>query len=382
MNGTKRVGKGKHMKRVKWMVLIAVMILLLSACTNQNEFERVEGKVNVVTTFYPLQFLAEEIGGESAHVINLVPTGVDSHDWTPKSQDLLNMKKADMFIYNGAGFEGWVDDFLSGMDQDHDMKVVEASEGASFIYPSEVEMEEDHHQDENSHQEDKEHEEEHHDEHEEHGHEEEEHSKQEEHGHEEENHHEHEEEHAEEDAHAGHDHGDHDIDPHLWTSPKQLMWMAENVKEGFIAADPENQQQYEQNFSALLEELSELDAGIRQIVEQAARTDIVVSHNAYSYLARDYGLNQISVMGLSPEAEPTAKDIKQVSDFIKEHEVQYILFEELVSPEIAQMLSNDLGIETLVFNPLEGLTDEQNQQNENYISIMKENIETLKKALQ
>lgn len=328
------------------LMIIATFAWVLSGCGNQNEFESDEGKINVVSTFYPMYYLAEQIGGEHAHVINLVPTGVEPHDWTPKSQDILNIKKADLFIYNGAGFEGWIDEFLDGIDDEVAFVTVEASQGVELIRAGE-ELE----------------------------------NETEDAIHEEHDHEEHSEDMEEHDHEAEHDHF-HEIDPHVWMSPKQMKVLAENVKDGFVEADQANEATYEANYEALVQKLDQLDEQIQQVVNDANRRDFVVSHEAYAYLARDYGLNQIGVMGISPEAEPTAQDIKEVSDFIKEHNVKYILFEELVSPAIAEILVRDLNIESLVFNPLEGLTEEQKEQGNDYISIMEKNLISLEKALQ
>ncbi|CAM3587087.1 metal ABC transporter solute-binding protein, Zn/Mn family [Marinicrinis lubricantis] len=337
------------MKKVTGFIVLIMMMIALAGCGDDSKFTLEEGKTNVVTTFYPVYFLASEIGGDYAHVINLVPAGVEPHDWTPKSQDLVNMKKADMFVYNGAGFEGWVEDFLSSLDASEDLSIIEATKGADLIHTDEEEgSEEAHDHEEGAAGED-------------------------------EAAHDHEEEAAEEEHGHSHDHG---VDPHVWMSPVQMKTMAQNVYDGFVAADPEHQVVYKENLDQLVAELNTLDQQYRDVVDAASRKELVVSHQAYTYLAREYGLTQIGVMGLSPEAEPTAQDIKKVSDFIKEHDVKYILFEELVSPEIAQMLANDLDIESLVFNPLEGLSEEQEKAGEDYISLMKSNLTSLEKALQ
>ena len=334
------------MRNRKFFTLSVIMVLVVFAAagcgsndtSSSGASDLVEGKVNVVASFYPIYDFSQKIGGDHVHVINLVPAGVEPHDWEPKSRDMTNIVKADMFVYNGAGFEGWVDDFLSSMDGDSDVLAVEATEGIELLKADSDGHEEEEHEDEA-------------------GHENEEH----------------------EDA-LDHDHGEYD--PHVWLSPVYAKQMAENIKNALVQVDAENKADYESNYNQLIEHLDGLHHEFEEVVEAAPRNDIVVSHHAYAYLAHTYELRQVAVMGLSPEAEPTAREIKDISDFVKENDVKYILFEELVSPKLAEMLVSDLNTETMVFNPLEGLTDEQLEAGEDYFSIMRKNLETLKMALQ
>src|SRR5690606_15668922 len=108
-----------------------MLLLILNGCgsSSSNEFE--EGKVNVVASFYPLFDFAQQIGGEHVNVIQLVPVGVDPHDWSPKTRDMVSIEEAQMFVYNGFGFEGWVDRFLETMGSDK--VVVEAVKGIEPI---------------------------------------------------------------------------------------------------------------------------------------------------------------------------------------------------------------------------------------------------------
>lgn len=121
----------KRQKKATWMsAILLTVILAITGCGNSSG-GIVEGKVNVITTFYPIYEFAKEIGGEDANVISLLPTGVEPHDWTPKSQDILNTSKAQLFLYNGAGLEGWVPGFLKGLNKDSEVKAVEVSQGSN-----------------------------------------------------------------------------------------------------------------------------------------------------------------------------------------------------------------------------------------------------------
>ncbi|AWP28525.1 MULTISPECIES: metal ABC transporter solute-binding protein, Zn/Mn family [Paenibacillus] len=333
-------------------MLLAVVIL--SGCGSKSGGGVVEGKVNVITTFYPIYEFTKEIGGDEVNVVNLLPTGVEPHDWTPRSQDIVNTSKAQLFLYNGAGLEGWVPGFLKGLDKDTQVKPVEVSQGIQLI---DAEGDDGHGHGEAAHEEE----------------------------------HDHSHEEGAEENHEGHDHEEgatennasaHHADPHTWVSPKSALAMAENIKNSLVEVDPEHKDLYEQRYEGLKEKLVKLDNDFTNQLSGLPKKDIVVSHQAFGYLCRDYGLTQHAIMGLSPDAEPRAQDIVNLTKTVKEKEVQYIFFEELVSDKLAKTLANEAGVETLVLNPVEGLTKEQVDSGENYFTLMEKNLQNLTKALQ
>ncbi|MBD2869531.1 metal ABC transporter solute-binding protein, Zn/Mn family [Paenibacillus arenilitoris] len=340
--------------RLASLSLLLSSLLLAAACGNEgsqppgganaaeegNTAAKVEEeqRINVVTSFYPLYFLATEIGGDHVSVDNLIASGVEPHEWTPKSRDLSVASNAQLFLYHGAGLEGWVDDFLTGLSKDSKVVSKEASLGVPLIEGFE-EGEEEHAEEGHAHEEEG---------------------------------HEHEEE--------GHDHGN--LDPHTWVSPKSALVLAENVKNSLIEVDAANKADYEKNFEAVKRKLGEIDSDYTEQLAGTANKNIVVSHQAFGYLARDYGLNQIAIMGLSPEAEPRAQDLLDIARFVKENEVKYIFFEELVSDQLAKTLAAEADVDTMVLNPLEGLTSEQEAAGDNYFTLMERNLQNLVQALQ
>lgn len=328
--------------RTSMLILGFAMLLLLAGCGKGQDNGIVEGKVNVVTSFYPIYEFAKAIGGEDANVINLLPTGVEPHDWTPRSQDILNTSKAQLFFYNGAGLEGWVPNFLKGLGNDSEVKTVEVSQGIELIYTDEDDG----------------------------------------HGHGEAAEEEHDEDHGHEAGNEGHDHDATHIDPHTWVSPKSAKIMAENMKNSFIEADPEHQANYEARYNKLAEQLDALDVKFTSELEGMAKKEIVVSHQAFGYLCRDYGLTQHAIMGLSPDAEPRGQDLVKLSKLVKEEGIKYIFFEELVSDRLAKTLASEAGVETMVLNPVEGLTKDQEKAGDNYFTLMEKNLQNLKLALQ
>ncbi|WP_413407982.1 metal ABC transporter solute-binding protein, Zn/Mn family [Paenibacillus amylolyticus] len=339
-NQTGTTSKRGSMKLL-WTGLLILTLLVLSACgqDSSNSAKIVEGKVNVVTTFYPVYAFTTAIGGEDANVINLLPTGVEPHDWTPKSQDIVNTSKAQLFFYNGAGLEGWVPNFLKSLNSDTQVKSVAVSDGVKLLTAEGDDG----------------------------------------HGHGEE----HEDEHADEhtDEATSEDVADHHIDPHTWVSPKSAMIMAENIKNSLVEADPDHKAGYEQRYEELRTKLETLDQRFTDELANVPNNEIVVSHQAFGYLARDYGLTQHAIMGLSPDAEPTGQDIVKLAKLVKDEGIKYIFFEELVSDKLAKTLASEAGVETMVLNPVEGLTKEQATNGDDYFTLMEKNLQNLLIAL-
>jgi zinc transport system substrate-binding protein len=312
-----------------------VLVFTLTACGPKSSGSIVEGKVNIVTTFYPIYEFTQEIGGDDINAINLLPVGVEPHDWTPRSQDIINTSKAQLFLYNGAGLEGWVPNFLKGLDSSSKVEAVEVSKGIDLIMTDE----EDGHDHGGS---------------------------------------------SEEDAdHSSHASGDSlHTDPHTWVSPKSAMIMARNIKESLQSVDPEHKDGYEDRYNKLAERLQALDSKFEQELSKLPNHKIVVSHQAFSYLARDYKLEQHAIMGLSPDAEPRGQDLVKLAKMVKEENIRYIFFEELVSDKLAKTLAAEAGVSTMVLNPVEGLTAEQEKNGDNYFTLMEKNLQNLIMALQ
>lgn len=170
-------------------------------------------------------------------------------------------------------------------------------------------------------------------------------------------------------------------DPHTWLDPVLAKNEVELILKGLKQIDPANTDFYQTNAQNLLVKLNNLDASFRQGLSSCVKKDIVTSHSAFAYLANEYHFNQISIAGLSPDAEPSVQKIIEVSDFAKTNQVKYIFFESLVSPKLSQTIATETGAQTLVLNPIEGLTDQEIQSGKNYFTEMESNLTNLKLAL-
>lgn len=300
------------------LTLALMLVLVLAGCGAKSGGSIVEGKVNVVTTFYPIYEFTQEIGGTDIHVINLLPVGVEPHDWTPRSQDIINTSKAQLFLYNGAGLEGWVPNFLKGLESGSKVQTVEVSHGVDYIMTDEATDNND-------------------------------------------------------TLHT---------DPHTWVSPKSALIMAANIKDSLQTVDPEHKAGYEERYNVLVAKLQALDSKFQTELAKLPNHEIVVSHQAFAYLARDYGLTQHAIMGLSPDAEPRGQDMVALTDLVKKEGIKYIFFEELVSDKMAKTLAAEAGVSTMVLNPVEGLTQKQEKNGDNYFTLMEKNLQNLILALQ
>jgi zinc transport system substrate-binding protein len=174
----------------------------------------------------------------------------------------------------------------------------------------------------------------------------------------------------------------HAVNPHVWLDPVRAQAQVEAIRAGFARIDPANAAAYAANAQAYRARLAALDAAFASGLKQCARRDIVTTHAAFSYVARRYGLTQIPISGLEPESEPSPADLAALVKQVKERKVQYVFFETLVSPKLAETLAREVGAKTLVLNPIEGLTKEEQAAGKNYVSLMEENLRSLRTALE
>jgi len=171
------------------------------------------------------------------------------------------------------------------------------------------------------------------------------------------------------------------VDPHVWLDPARFEQVVRAVATGLSDADPANEATYGSNAEAYVAELAALDEEFRTGLSDCERTTIVTSHEAFGYLADAYGLTEVAIVGLSPEAEPDAQQIAELLDLVEQQGVTTIFAEELVSPKVAETLADEAGIEVDVLDPLESITDEQVEAGEDYVSVMQENLDRLRAAL-
>lgn len=273
--------------------------------------------IQVATAFYPLQYVAERVAGDHASVTNLTEPNGEPHDLELNPKETAEVALADLVVFQ-HGFQPSVDDAVDTNATGAVLDVAEVVE----LHPAV-------------------------------------------HGHEEESAEEHEE----------HDHGD--LDPHFWHDPMLMADLGDEVAAQLADIDPENADEYTANAADLRGDLEALDAAFSDGLAGCERHTVVVSHDAFGYLGK-YGLEFEPIAGLSPGAEPTPADLGRLQQLIRDEGITTVFYESLVSPDIAEQLASDTGVETAVLDPIEGLTDETTD--EDYVSLMEANLAALEEA--
>ena len=308
----------------KILLLFTLTLLLLAACNNKEQDNKETDVLAVYTTVYPLQYFTERIGGDAVHVQSIYPPGADEHTFDPTQKDMMGLADADLFFYIGLGLEGFVENAEKTMRNEH-VQMVPVAEGISSNLLGE--------------------------------------------GHDEE----------EEEDHDDHEHGQ--FDPHVWISPKLSIELASSIKDSLITSSPEKKTDFEKNFALLRDDLIALDQEFEAMATSARKNTFFVSHAAFGYLANTYHLEQIAIAGLNSQSEPSQKQLATLVEYAKEHDIQYVLFEQNVSSNLTKVIQKEIGADSLMLHNLGVLTAKDIDNNEDYFTLMKHNLETLRQAL-
>lgn len=378
--------------KYKKMALVLALGVGLSACNNQKPVEnnantevsqeanndKVDEKkaektnqnmesTSVYTSFYPIYNLTKQIAGDKFEVKSFTNLKTESHGWEPSAKDIADLTDSQLMFINGAGMEEW-EESLEGSS---DIELVNTSENVELIKGSHdhVHEHEDH---------DHAHEEEMHEDHD-HAHEEENHDHEDhEHAHEEENHDHEDHDHAHEHDHS-HSHGE--FDPHTWISPKNGLAQAKVIADKLSEIDPANKDYYMENYKKIEDELNAMIDEYTEKFEKLENKNFLVSHQAFGYLARDFGLNQIALTSLTSTEDADAKTLKEAVDEAKNLGINTIFYEMGGSSKSADTIANELGANTVALNTLEFATDEELNNDTTYQDLIKYNLEELYKSM-
>jgi zinc transport system substrate-binding protein len=167
-----------------------------------------------------------------------------------------------------------------------------------------------------------------------------------------------------------------DVDPHVWLDPMRMAGIVDGIAKHLAELDPDGATLYQKNARVLHRQLSSLDRDYANALQHCGSREIVTSHAAFGYLAARYGLEQVSVAGIDPEAEPSPGRLSEVIDFVIQHHIDTIFFEELAPPDLAETLARETGAKSEVLSPLETQPDEGD-----YIDAMQTNLDRLRIAL-
>ncbi len=169
-------------------------------------------------------------------------------------------------------------------------------------------------------------------------------------------------------------------DPHIWLDPILAQRQVDNILAAFLRADPDGKIVYEANALQVKQKLAALNDRIKKTVGPCRKKVFVANHAAFGYFARRYGLTQIAISGLAPETEPSAAKIREILRLVRQYKLRVIYYETLTSPRVASVIAREVGARVLVLDPLEGLSDQDLKQGKNYLSVMDENVGSLKQG--
>ncbi|WP_027339246.1 metal ABC transporter substrate-binding protein [Halonatronum saccharophilum] len=333
--------------KIKLLISMLVIALLLVGCGGEEATvgSLEEDSLAVYASFYPLYYVANRIGGDKVDVELLVPYGTEVHSYEPSPRKIAQLEGADIFFYNGLDLEPWgerVDQNLSEVG----VRVVKVSDGIEVLDYDGCGHDHSHDSHGHSHS---------------HSHNDNGHS------------------HSHNDH--GHDHYHGEYDPHIWLNPLNMKVIGGRMMEEFISLDPKNEDYYRQNYNEFAQEIEQLDKEYEEGLANRKSDYILVSHSAFQYMAERYGLKELSVSGISPHQEPSPANLARLVREVEDHNLEYIFLEVLAAPRTAEVLAQEANLEVMILNPIEGLRPEDVDEGEDYFSIMRKNLETLKKAL-
>ena len=171
----------------------------------------------------------------------------------------------------------------------------------------------------------------------------------------------------------GHEDDEHALDPHVWLDPSRLAAIARQIAEALGSPAGADE---------LVSTLEGLDAELAAGLAECERREIVTSHAAFGYLAKAYDLREIALTGISPESEPSPRALERLVSEVEETGATTVFFESLVSPRLAETVARETGARTAALDPLEGLSEEQLDAGETYLTVMRSNLQALREALE
>lgn len=319
--------------------------------------------LKVVSSFSILGDMVQQIGGDKVRSINIIGPESDAHSFEPRPSDAKALQDADLLITNGANFEAWLPKLSKAAG--YQGPVAEAIHGVPLrayedeqehiaVTPqSQADEHETHHHHDSSHDEDR---------------------------------HEHHQSAHEPDTHAAHDHEHHehgDYDPHAWQSLEHAQTYVANIRDALVAVDPENAPYYKKRATDYETALRELHTSLLVEFDKipASKRTVVTSHDAFSYVGQAYGVEFLSLLGASSQAEPSAKELAGLIDYMRDKQIAAVFMENISSPKLMEQIARETGAKVGKKLYSDALAAAPHPA-DNYLGMMKWNAEALLEALQ
>jgi len=276
-------------------------------------------KMSVVTSIFPLYDFTVQVGGDLVDVELMLPPGVEAHGFSPTPNNMISVKRADLFLYTSDILEPWAGTIVAAVGN-KDGKMLEV--GKEII--------------------------------------------------------------SDETGHIDHNEQHKGLDPHIWLDPALAVEMVEVIEAALSEADPENSAAYKNNSSEYISKLHQFDEQTKQILQKCQLQTIVSGgHFAFGAFAKRYGLIAVSpFQGFSPDAQPSPKAIAELVKTVQKTGSRVIFHEELIQPKVARIIANETGARLLLLHGVHNVSRDELERGENYLSLMKKNVDNLKQGLQ
>lgn len=302
-------------KQNLFLVLLSVFLLCLAAC-GQKESQSGKG-MKIVTSFYPIYAMVKEVSGD-LNDVRMIQSSSGIHSFEPSANDIAAIYDADVFVYHSRTLESWAGELNPSL-KNSKVQVLEASQGMKLDRVAGLE-----------------------------------------------------------DVQAGEGVDEKTLyDPHTWLDPQKAAEEAQIIADRLSELDSDHRETYQANARKFQEEAKKLTERYQKIFDKVPNKTFVTQHTAFSYLAKRFGLTQLGIAGISPEQEPSPRQLTEIEDFVKEHEVKTIFVESNASSKVAQTLVKATGVQIKELNPLEA--DPANQLS--YLENLEENLAVLAKDL-
>ncbi|GHC37708.1 metal ABC transporter solute-binding protein, Zn/Mn family [Aidingimonas halophila] len=277
--------------------------------------------LKVIASFSILADMVDNVGGEHVDVDPLVGAEGDTHVFSPSPRHVQAIADTDVVVFNGLQFEGWMERLIDSSD--YDGILVTATDGIEAL-------DYDHH------------------------------------------------DHGDHGDHDDHDHGD--VDPHAWQDLSLATTYVENIRDGLIQADPDNESDYQDNAERYLDEIEALDTDIRErLGELPEGSSVVTGHDSFGYFSDAYGVRFLSPAGLSTEADSSASDMAELIDLIREQNIQALFHESMTNPSTLNQVAEEADLTIAGTLYADALAEEGDAST--YLGMMRHNAELLHAAL-
>ena len=304
-------------RNILWF-MIGLFVLVLGACGQKTSQDSKEAKgMKIVTSFYPIYAMVKEISGD-LNDVRMIQSSSGIHSFEPSANDIAAIYDADVFVYHSHTLESWAGSLDLSL-QNSKVKVIEASEGMTLERVSGLE-----------------------------------------------------------DMQAGDGIDEKTLyDPHTWLDPEKVAEETQIIADKLSELDNANKDTYQKNAQSYSNKAHDLTNKYKPIFEKASQKTFVTQHTAFSYLAKRFGLNQLGIAGISPDQEPSPRQLTEIQEFVKTYKVKTIFTESNASSKVADTLVKSTGVSLKTLNPLEA--DPQNDKS--YLENLEENLAVLAQEL-